>query len=195
MKAKILKDFLEAKRCKSLEDFAFNWVEERKKLDCELNYSPQYVVKLLRDGLNKGSITKTKSRGGGEKLVDEEVLKCLICTVFDFPDATDEERTIYLNKYVPCQEDNIRIKTVNRILNENLIKTKVPYFSFKERNRFSALVLRYLWAHQKEEITKKTYTLFILVDEAGVLLGKYKKRARVFYSVVSMVNNQLPQRK
>lgn len=46
-----------------------------------------------------------------------------------------------------------------------------------------------------EDITKKTYTLFIFVDEAGVLLGKYKKRAQGFYSVVSMVNKPITSKK
>lgn len=57
-------------------------------------------------------------RGGGEKKVNDDVLKCLISTILNFPEAADAELTNYLNLYGPCQNDNISEKTVNRVLNQ-----------------------------------------------------------------------------
>lgn len=92
--------------CDLLKTFAQNWYKERKRnrLDGEINYKPNYVVSLLQGALDTGQITKTKNRGGGEKKVNKDVLKCLICTVFDFPKATDAERTAYFNTYGPWQK-------------------------------------------------------------------------------------------
>lgn len=58
----------------------------------------------MRECLNKGIVKPTKERGGGDKKVNDKVLKCLLCTIFDFPDATDSERAYYLNNYGPCQK-------------------------------------------------------------------------------------------
>ena len=199
MKKKILDDYISKNNVKSIDKFAENWVLEREqsKLPHELNYSPKYVAKLIRDSLDDGSMKKTKNRGGGLKKVNNDVLKCLICTIFDFLAATDEEITKYLNKYGPCQgkKKNISVKTVSRILNENLIKTKVPYFSPKERNTFGAMVLRFVWAKVMQKMCKEQNNLFIFIDEAAVLLGKNKTRARGFYSVVPIVNKPLTSKK
>lgn len=172
MKKKILDDYISKNNVKSIDKFAENWVLEREqsKLPHELNYSPKYVAKLIRDSLDDGSMKKTKNRGGGLKKVNNDVLKCLICTIFDFLAATDEEITKYLNKYGPCQgkKKNISVKTVSRILNENLIKTKVPYFSPKERNTFGTMVLRFVWAKVMQKMCKEQNNLFIFIDKAAV---------------------------
>ena len=172
-------------------------MQERKKsrLDFELNYSVEYVKKILRNEMENGSIEETKSRGGGDKKVNKEVLQCLVCTILDFPEASDYERTVYVNKYGPCSDDVISVKTVNRILNDYSIKTKVPCFSSKERNTFSSMILRYVWSSVLKDISCKSNTLFVFIDEAAVVLGKYKKRARGFFSVVPCVNKPLDVKK
>lgn len=180
--------FFTTHNCDLLKTFAQNWYKERKRnsLDGEINYKPNYVVSLLQGALDTGQITKTKNRGGGEKKVNKDVLKCLICTVFDFPKATDAERTAYFNTYGPCQEKSISEKIVNRLLNENMFKTNVPCFSPKDRNTFGAMVLRYLWADVMKKIQKDS--LIVFIDETAVFLGRKKRSARGFYSVVPIVN-------
>lgn len=68
-------------------------------------------------------------------------------------------------------------------------------FSPKARNTFSTMVLRYLWCSVMKELTTKSDTLFIFVDEAAVVLGKCKRRARGFYSVIPIVNRPLTTKK
>ena len=122
-------------------------------------------------------------------------MQCFLCTTFDFPDATDAERTNYLNQLRPCKNKHISQKTVNRILNEYQFKKKVPCFSTKERNTFSNMVLRFIWANVMKDITSKSNTLFVFIDEAAVLLGRSKKKARGYYSVTPIVNKPLTAKK
>lgn len=70
LKLKIFNDYLESNQVfDSLTSFAKDWVEKResKLLKGELNYSPDYIVKIIREGLENGLIAKTLSPGGGEK--------------------------------------------------------------------------------------------------------------------------------
>lgn len=198
LKNKIFQDYLKCEHhITSLKNFAKEWVENRKakKLDTELNYSPEYVEKIIRQGLENGKINETLDRGGGEKKVNKEVIKCLVCTILDFPTASDVERANYLNNYGPCREDNITDRTVNRVLNEYKIKLKYPCFSATQRNTFNGMVLRYLWSRKLKDIASEPDTLLIFIDEASVILGKYKTKARGFYSVIPIVNKPLRNKK
>lgn len=67
-----------------------------------------------------------------------------------------------------------------------MLKTKVPCFSPKDRNTFGAMVLRYLWAEVMKKLQKDS--LIVFIDETAVLLGRNKRSARGFYSVVPIVN-------
>lgn len=129
------------------------------------------------------------------KKITRDALKFLICTVFDFPEASDYERMLYLNKYGPSIDDNITERTVSRVLNKYLIKLKHPCFSVKERNTFSNMVLRYIWARKMKDIAQEPNTLLVFVDEAAVVLGKYNYKARGFYSVIPIVNKPLNAKK
>ena len=197
LKNKILNDYINLCPSVSISQFVMEWVSERStsKLNSEMNYSVEYVKKILREGSGNGFIEGTRERGGGSKKVDEEVLKCFVCTILDFPEASDEERIFYLNHYGPCFEDNISSKTVNRILNHYSIKTKVPCFSFKERSTFNSVVLRYAWCTVVKNIATKPNTLLKFLDEAAVIFGKNKTRERGFYSVVPFVNKPLNVKK
>lgn len=96
---------------------------------------------------------------------------------------------------MPKKEDQISIKTVNRILNEYQFKRKIPSFSVKERNTFAAMALRYIWSKMLTEIISNTNTIFAFIDEAAVVFGRSKKKARGFYSVTPLVNKPLTAKK
>lgn len=126
--------------------------QRKKKTKDELNYFPKYVVDIIRDFLENGKIYETQSKCGDEKKINDEVLKCLICTILDFPEASDDERAKYIHKYETCQKDLITDRTINPVLNEYNVKLKNPCFSAVQRNTFSG-ILRYLWARKIKDIS------------------------------------------
>lgn len=57
------------------------------------------------------------------------------------------------------------------------------------------MVLRFIWANVMKGITSKSNILFVFIDEAAVLLGRSKKKARGYYSVSPIVNKPLTAKK
>ena len=65
----------------------------------------------------------------------------------------------------------------------------------QKRNTFNNMVLRYIWARKMKDILVEPNTLFVFIDEAAVVMGKYKEKARGFYSVIPIVNKPLEAKK
>ena len=172
-----------------MTSFLKSFVESRNASICKGEIGIQYsqAAKLINKFIANNGVIYVKKKGGAKPKVTEDVLKCLIATVFDFPDALDKERLEYLNKYGPCINDNICEKTVNNALHNLNITIKDPSFSPAARNCFGYRIARILWATVMKEISNAPGSLICFIDEAGVMLNK-RKRARGFLSMIPITN-------
>lgn len=190
LRTKLWKDFLcDFHLFETKESFIHDWVSKRNtgKLDSDLTFTEGYALKILNDCIDNNGVVLASKRGGAKPKVTPEVMKCLVTTVLDFPDATDAERADYLNKFGPCVGNNICIKTVNNALKKLKITNKTPSFSPKPRNCFGYRVARIVWANIIRDIQSTSNTLICFLDEAGVVLNK-RKRARGFISMIPTTN-------
>ena len=187
LKQNIINEYLRTS-CKNVSQFAQKWVRERNvsRIEGEITYTERYVCEIIEDYLND-DLKPTKKRGGAPSKVTRETLKCLLCTVLDYPDATDAERTEYLNTYGPNINSNISVSTVNRALSKMNITIQTPSFSPIQRNSLGYRIARVLWSKTITEIKDDANTLICFVDEAAVSTGK-RGKARGYASVRPCVN-------
>ena len=173
------------------EQFVKDWIAKRNagKLEDDLSFSENYAIRLLNKFLKNNGVVYTKKRGGAKSKLTTEALECLITTVFDFPDATDTERTDYINKYGPCENNNVCKRTINNALKNLKITNKKPSFSPKQRNCFGYRIGRILWAEEMKVLTQAQNTIICFIDEAGVVINK-RKNARGFISVIPITNKE-----
>ena len=132
----------------SIPEFVHNWVELRNKgkLKDDISFTENYAAKLIREFIASDGVTQVKKRSGAKSKMSQNAVLCLVTTVLDFPDATDAERTHYLNTYANCNCEHVCQKTVNNVLHGLNITIKCPSFSPRARNCFGYRVARILWA-------------------------------------------------
>ena len=170
LKARIIRDY-EQSQCKNANEFAKNWIQKRNasKLPNELTYTVKSITVL------KYTI---------------ETLKCLLCTILDYPDATVEERRFYLNNYGPNRKKNISRDTVRNIMDKMNVTIQTPSFSPVQRNSLGFCIARVLWANVIKNIKIDPNVLLCFVDEASVAVGK-RNKAYGFCSIRPCVNTSL----
>ena len=193
LREKLWHDYIEnIHKYDSINKFAEAWVESRNKgkLKTDITFSVSYAGKLIRKFNEQGDVTSLKKRSGVEKKINEEAMLCLLTTVLDFPEATDSERTEYLNKYSKCGIQEVCIKTVNNALQNLKLTVKNPSFSPRARNCFGYRVARILWGQVLKSIAETSNTVVCFIDEAGVVLSK-RQKARGFMSVVPITTRPL----
>ena len=170
--------------------YAEEWANKRNdsKAPEEIAYSANYTYRLLLAFDENESIIPTKSRGGNNTVLNDEIIKCVIATVLDFPEATDRQRTEFINKHGPCKNtDPISQSTINRILNKLKFTSKQPCFSPMQRNCIGYRIARSLWADFILGLTRRKDVIITFIDEAGVVL-KGTSKARGFTSITPCIN-------
>lgn len=172
--------------------FAKKWVETRNthKLPSEITYSVRSVTDFIVKWTLRNRIDPTGKRGGAPKKYTLETLKCLLCTVLDYPDATSKERADYINKYGPADQESISDDTINHILEKMKITIQTPAFSPIQRNSMGYRIARVLWVKVINNIKNDANVLLCFVDEASVVNG-HRKKARGFCSIRPCVNRPL----
>ena len=181
----------------NLKEFAEAWCARRKSAITakEKCYAPKTVIEYIKKWSDLDGPPKTKPKGGMNKKVTKELINCLITTVLDFPEATDSERTDYINSYSGVFNDTtISESTIDRILKNLKITVKQPSFSPVARNSFGYRIARVLWSKVMKEVIDDKSTLACFIDEAGVVIGT-RRRARGFMSVSPCTNKTLVTKK
>ena len=154
---------------KSKREFVKKWIETRKAtiLPGELIYADKYAEKLLVDLMKTKGTKMIEPRLHVARKMTKEAKIALLCTVMDYPYLTDNERAVYLNKYV-ISEKPVSTRTVNYKLTNMKIKIKQPCFSVKERNSLGYLIARCLWSQVINQIINDQSVIPVFLDEAGV---------------------------
>lgn len=180
----------------SIVKFAQDWVEQRNKAVSieEKRYKVSTILDIIRKYYETGSPKKAKNKGGKPYKITQDTIRCLVASVLDFPDATDQERTLYLNTYGPNHDVHISESTVNIILNNLKITVQKPCFSPKERNSLGFVIARYVWSKVMEELLHVSNILVVFIDEASVTLNR-RKNARGFISITPIVTRSCREKK
>ena len=191
LREKLVRDFQLSKTRMTKKDFVQQWVQNRKRhmASDEYNYSVDHTLKLLTS-FHKGDVVYLKSHNGAQsKLTDQEKL-CLLATVMDYPQLTDEERQKFLNNYVIKDASrHVATRTINHYLNTFNFTVKKPCFSVKERNGFGYRIARALWSWRLAEISQQQNVLMMFIDEAGVKKPT-PQHSRAFISVTPIIEGK-----
>ena len=195
LKQKMFEEYTLVRDKISKKEFVQSFIQKRNETrePTALTYDVNYAYKLLIQFDENEGIIPTKARGGNNSVVNKDIILCLVATVFDFPEATDKERTMFVNKYGPAKQNNISVSTVNRILNKLKFTTKKPAFSPAQRNCFGYRVARVIWSRYFLKLINSKNNLIVFIDEAGVVL-KGSNKARGFASITPCVEKALTRK-
>lgn len=190
LRTKLWNDFLSKKsKVKSKTQFVREWVKSRT---AAVNEGARYMsekraYQILNECIKNENVVYSKKKMGAPSKFSNEAKLCLLATVMDFPTLTDEQRTLYLNKYGPCKEKNVSVRLVNKELQELNVTIKKPCFSDPQRNSIGFRIARYIWAKIMLKLVDQRNALFVFIDEAGVQKSQ-PTTSRGFVSVRPLTN-------
>ena len=161
-------------------------------------YSINYIADLLsKIKKNNGKIPECKKRGGVTTKMTEEIKKCLICTVLDFPLWSGANRLQYLKSkngplFQKPKSEHISVSTINEFLCSNKFVFKSVAFSPKPRNSIGFRIARFVWAKTvMEKIMTNPDAIIVFVDESSIVAQSATKTGRGFVGVTPTVTKGL----